>query len=342
METQKLIKLIKATVDNNTVLPVLENVKIENNILTASDLETTLEVYDIGIKGKGLIHFLDFISAIEMIKNYKVEFKDKARIYNDTESVELAMDDIKDFPKKPNVSKSKEIGIIDAEDFKKILIAQDFVGNDDLRPAMQNVYVDTDVVATDAHVMYFEKVSNSVEQPYLLPLKVVKLMKILEEGYSYHHDAGKLAIVQANESYITLHFESAKITFRKVDAKFPAYKAVVPERHSTEIEVDKKEFADRVGKAVKFANKTTFEVVATIHKSLYIEGFDLDVDKSYKSDLAIDKTGENVISAFNGKMMLKILSKIKADKVTLKFTGALKAILIQDNFILMPIMRNEY
>ena len=334
METKKLIKLIKGTVDNNTVLPVLENVKIEDNILTVSDLETTLEIYDIGIKGKGLIHFLDFISAIEMINNYKVEFKDKARIYNDTESVELAMDKIEDFPKKPDVSKAKEIGIIDAEDFDKILIAQDFISNDDLRPAMTTVYVDKDIVATDSHCLYFEKVSEPVKQSYLLPPKIVKLMKIMIKGATQPID------VHANESYIILKFVDAKITFRKLEEKFPNYQAVIPTKHSTKIEVDKKEFADRLTKAVKFATEVNWMIIANITSSLNISSYEEIHDKSYKSDIPISKTGEDVISAFDGKRMIKILSKIKADKVTLKFTGANKAILIQDNFILMPIMQN--
>ncbi len=332
METKKLIKLIKGTVDKNTVLPVLENVKIENNVLTATDLDIILEIHNIGIKGKGLIHSEDFISAIEMIKDYRVELKDKARIFNETESVELVMDDIGDFPKKPDVSKSKNIGAINEKDFEKILIAQDFVGNDDLRPVMMCVHIGKDIVGTDAHIMYFEKVCGAVEKPYLLPSKVIKLMKIMgDEPISVH----------ANESHVTLHFSDAKIIFRQTEGKFPDYQSAIPTKHSTEIEVDKKEFADRVGKAIKFASKTTFGVVATIHKSLFVEGFDLDWDKSYKSDIPINKTGENVIVEFNGKLMLKILSKIKADKITLKFDGELKAILIQDNFILMPVMRND-
>ncbi len=333
METKKLIKLIKGTVDNNTVLPVLENVKIENNILTATDLETTLEIHDIGIKGKGLIYSNDFISAIETIKDYKIEIKDKARIFNETESVELANPDIKDFPKKPDVSKSKEIGIIDAEDFKKILIAQDFVSNDDLRPALMCVHVGKDIVATNAHYMYFEKVSEPVKQSCLLPSKVVKLMKIMNE----------FCIVNATEDHIIIKFikEFCKvtITFRKLDKRFPDYQSVIPTNHSTTIEVDKKEFTERINKAIKFTDKATFKVAITINNFLFVEGFDFDWDKSYKSDLPIDKTGENVYSEFNGKFMLKILSKIKAEKITLKFTGANKAILIEDNFILMPIMQ---
>lgn len=330
METKKLIKLIRATVDKNTVLPVLENVKIENNILTVSDLETTLEVYNIGIKGKGLIHFLDFISAIEMIKDYKIELKDKARIFNDTESVELAMDKMDDFPKKPRVSKSKEIGIIDDEDFDKILIAHDFVSNDDLRPEMMCVYIGKDIVATDAHQMYFEAVSNPTDDSYLLPPKVVKLIKIMGNPFR----------IDANKNYISLQFPQATITFRKFDGRFPDYQMVIPTSHSTTIEVNKKDFTNRIEKALKFTDATRERIRVTINEKLSITGCDIDFDREYKSDLPIDKTGENLIIEFNGKFMLNILNKIKADKVTLKFTSAHKAILIQDNFILMPIMQN--
>jgi len=332
METKKIVKLIKGTVDSNTVLPVLENVKIEDNILTASDLEVTLEIHNINIAGKGLIFFEDFISAIEMIKDYEIEIKDKARIFNETESVELAIDNIGDFPKKPDVSKSKKIHMIDKWDLEKILIAHKFTSRDDLRPAMMGVYVGKDIVATDAHTLYFEKVSESVEGSYLLPPKVVKLMKIMGD-----EPVG----VYANKEFIKLTYSDATIIFRIFEGRFPAYEAVIPTSHSTEIEVDKKEFMDRVTKALKFTNKVKFSVTVTIAEKLFVEGYDLDWDKSYKSDLPIDKTGENVISEFNGKMMLKILNNVKDDKITLKFTGATRAIIIQDNFLLMPIMRNE-
>ena len=341
METKKLIKLIKGTVDKNTILPVLENVKIENNILTATDLETTLEVYlDIAsrgiIKGKGLIYFKDFINSIETIEDCKIKIKEKVRIFNETESIEIPYSNIDDFPKKPDVSKSKRIHVIGPKDFEKILIAQDFAGNDELRPALTTVYVDKDIVATDSHQMYFEKASEPGEQPYLLPPKVVKLMKIMIRGAIQPID------VHADESYITLNFVDAKIIFRKVEEKFPNYQAVIPTKHSTKIEVDKKEFTDRLTKAVKFANDMNWMIIANITNSLNISSYEEIYDKSYKSDIPISKTGEDVKSAFNGKMMLNILSKIKAEKVILKFVGATKAIVIEDNFLLMSIMQNEY
>lgn len=334
METKKLISLIKETVDSNTVLPVLENVKIEDNILTATDLGITLEVPNIDIKGKGLIYYKDFINTIEAIKDCSIKTlsKNRVRIFNKTESVEIAMSDIKDFPKNPDVSKSKRIHIIDPKDYEKILIAQDFVSNDDLRPAMKCIYVDKEVVATDAHYLYFEKVSEQVKQSYLLPPKVIKLMKIMIKGAIQPID------VHANENHIILKFDSATITFKKCDAKFPDYRTVIPTKHSTTIELDKKQFINRITKAIKYADETTWQITAIINEKLSIESCNLGYDKSYNSHIPICKDGINTTTAFNGKMMLRILNNIKTEKVVLKFTTPKEAIVIQDKFLLMPII----
>jgi len=336
MKTEKLIKLIKGTVSKNTVLPVLESVKIENNILTATDLDIVLEVPDIDIKGKGLIYYKDFINTIKSIEDctIKIKTKKKVRIFNKTESIEIAMSDIEYFPKQPDISNSKRIHIIDPKDFEKILTAQNFISNDELRPGMLHVYVDKDIVATNGSYMFFEKVSEPVKQFYLLPPKVINLIKIMYKGAIQPID------VRANENYIILKFDSATIILRKFDAKYPDYQSVIPTKHSTTIEVDKKQFAHIVTNAIKFANETTYQIIVTINKNLSISSSNLDWDKSYNSTIPINKTGTNITTAFNGKMMLVILNNIKAEKVTLKFTSPKEAIIIQDKFLLMPIMLN--
>lgn len=344
MKTQKLIKLIKGTVDPKHILLVY--VKIDDNILTVSDSNIFLKIWlylaTENIDRKGLIHYKDFINAIETIKDYDIEIKDKARIFNETKSVELALGKIDDYVKKPDTSKSKRIGVTGLGDFEKILIAQKFVDSKkSLKQALQNVYVGEDIVATNAHYMYFEKVSEPdfFKEPYLLPLKVAKLIKIIgDEPIS----------IRANEDFIELSFSNAKITYKipkmwnNVIAKFPDYKKVIPTKHSTKVKVDKKEFADRITKAVKFVPEVPHKIRIAIHQKLSINSFDADNAQAYNSNIPADKTGKDLISEFNGKFMLRILKSIKDEKVTLKFNRANDAIVIQDKFLLMPLLDRMY
>lgn len=139
---------------------------------------------------------------------------------------------------------------------------------------------------------------------------------------------------------------------RVIDARFPDWRVVWPQGDGNLIlNADKAILIDEIDLAMQYANRSTNQVAFSINGVCNIASQDVDFSFEYHNEVeqAIpewneesmkDKTKE-IATAFNGKFLLDILSKIEDERVSIKLWAPNKAAIINDKFLIMPLMLNQ-
>lgn len=224
--------------------------------------------------------------------------------------------------------------------------ALSFVSTDDLRPSMTGVYVDGNaLVATDAHRLVKFPIEEAVMDKFILPRKaVIILLSLGGETWKVFSSASHAVFIN-NEN-------GAMLSTRKIDARYPDYNVVIPNQKSatTTLTVDRDLFASELKLAGKFANKSTNQVKLYLNGKIAISSEDIDFDHAYENEIDGKvkfrlKTGEvpePLAIAFNGNFLSEIVSQIpKGEPVTMNLWAHNKCAIINDHYLLMPLMLNE-
>jgi hypothetical protein len=229
--------------------------------------------------------------------------------------------------------------------FDAIKKASKFVSNDDLRPAMQCVCLDfskdgLQVAATDAHKLYaskhFEVEYNTTNLQLLIaPESVSKLNKV-----KANYDK-PLEITLFNDNTATLNDLEVNVLD---SARYPDYKAVMPVYEHSMV-FNKSIFIDCIKKVLPYSNKATSQVNLHLNGSIALHT--QDVDFGYECDAEmpyISKQFADTDIAFNGKMLVEVLSSFKENELKFKSNGiSTKAGIFTndtDTVLLMPLMIN--
>ena len=294
------------------------------------------------------------------------------------------------------------IGKLNESDMVKLANALSFVSNDDLRPAMTGILLGEKIVATDAHRLYFDDLSEPVTRQFILPAKAAKILLALggewkltaeeskevppphfeldsqlwhgvkdelEEEYEQRNDGkseedgdtldqtefnewlrdvgGKR--YYPNDAPTNVCFsreDGVKVVSRSIDARFPDYKCVIPEGEgNTVVTINPDELLQELKNASKFANRSTSQVTFGVNGKLTIAAQDIDFGEEYTNDFELAEiqhnSGEGFDIAFNAKFLTEIVTKEKDGPITMKLWAPTKAAIINDHYLVMPLMINE-
>lgn len=224
--------------------------------------------------------------------------------------------------------------------FKAMATACKFISRDDLRPAMQHICLTfenntLEVVATDAHRLYYSKKVQSSQSEKLQLLISEKTAKELSKVKG----EGELHILANGEIMVNGNVYS---TF---EGRFPDYKVVVPE-YTAAMVFDRVKFIDNCKKVLPYANKSTGQI--TFHLNGSIAMHTEDVDFSFECDAAmpyVSKEFQDVDIAFNGKLLTECLSIFKEKNIKMYSNGKNTHCALFTNDVetalLMPLMLNN-
>lgn len=170
--------------------------------------------------------------------------------------------------------------------------------------------------------------------------------------------------------------DGIQVITRTIDARFPDWRVVWPQGEENVIlNADRAILIDEIKFAQQYANRSTNQVAFSINRSCHIASQDVDFSFEYQNEVeqAIPEWNEEVIkssydalkaksvasgtemrpyeeyqkeckemaTAFNGKFLLDILTKIEDERVSIKLWAPNKAAIINDKFLIMPLMLNE-
>lgn len=446
-----LITAIKKTVNPNTVLPILEDVYLTGKEAIVSDLETVViipypvqglktidETPGVCVPSKRFIDVMEIMDSpkVEMDLKYDADgnldvittaFTEGKRV------IKLASENPNNFPKVPMRDEpTTALTTISEADLAIIAEASEFISKDDLRPAMTGVFFSDNIVATDAHRLFWKKPSYPIKNEahqFIMPPKAIKILLALGSGpwtvtgnIQYEMKNGKVILehpktwherkvecFQIKERWLegTLTFakeefanqkrfvdfdefclsrysqcdpedtetgyfpdyslppipkvkefshvcfereDGVKIITRRIDARYPDYKVVIPEIKDAKVtlSVNPDSFVKEVSTALKFANKSTKQVVFNMNGKFTIGAQEVDFGEEYSNEIENvaykfhdDKTNELRIG-FNGDFLTHILNKQPKDApIVFKLWTPTKCTIVNDSYLLMPLMLKD-
>lgn len=360
----KHLQQISGVTNASTVLPILEDFLfvVEKNKLTvmASDLESFMKIEmdvdatepgKICIPAKILLDTLKNIPdqplTISIEENYSIEITSNNGRYK------VLGENPDNFPKEPDHSGSDSFTIpsrILLRAINKTLFA---VSNDDLRPAMNGVYMEMEdegllFVATDAHKLVRYKrtdVGTQSTNSVILPKKPLNILKSILPDTQEEITAG------FNDKHFFIELKNIRMSFRLIDARFPDYRVVIPKDNPYKLRVDKSSFQSALRRVSIYSNKTTNQVVLTITGS-ELQLHAQDVDFSYESSerMPCQYDGEDLTIAFNAKSLIDMLNVTETEEVIMELSTPSRAGIIKPSenepdedvlMLLMPLMINQ-
>lgn len=338
----KAAKLFKT----ESVLPILETACLSENTITWNDLETDVTIpFKHGCNS--CFNTIRFITVLETFKNpafKQIDNKGKLSIIvsEAKQQIKIGTDEVGDFPisryeTEEAIGKFGKIGTLTNKDVVTITDAVDFLSNDDLRPALTQMQLYAHVVATDAHRLHFGKLETPLTGAILMNKKVAKLLAIFEcKTWSVElFDNGGFSLVKlSNENGVT-------ISYRMVDAKFPDWKVVIPaitDKSPVAI-INKKELRAAIKTGAKFGNNTTKKADIELNSKATYSTSDLDFDTEYTTEIPV-VFKEQIQISFNWEFLDNILAKCENDKIKINYFSPTKAVIIEDKYLLMPLMNN--
>lgn len=293
-EQQKslLISTIKKVINKNSVTAVLETVYLTGSEAIMTDLETAVSIpYKIpGIKDPGIcIYHKDLIDCLNMMKEpqAKAELLTKpvlsalAEFTEGKRRVKVTGEHPDNFPyTTPNSAELFHVGDFTEQHLEDLEIALCYVSNDALRPSMTGIQVGDHITATDAHRLYFKPIEPLMES-MILPAKAVKIL--LNFGPKHWQvfcsaDALHTAFLSDDGTYI--------IT-RNIDARYPDWKVVIPDKKECAAIVTgkKEDLLEEIKNAGKYANSSTNCVTLGLNGKVTISAREIDFKKEYSNEV---------------------------------------------------------
>lgn len=290
------LKWAAKLISSKMVVPVTENFLFSKGFIYATDLQTTA-IWTTGIKGQFLVpakKFIKILSALdkEDVISFKAEGKDGDMVcveINGKTTIRFAAELHTDFPVTPKCPIT--VGeIIHKDAIDDLVIATKYTSQNELRPAMQGVFVDGKyIVSTNGHLMYRRPVNNILihEEDYtmLLPKKSIEMIAEFEH-----------ATIKRNDTKANIMFKESEraVILRNIDDKFPQYEKVWPLESFVNLTLDRKELMSSLNLAMQVCHPVTHKIQLTTHHngtSAKISGEDLDFNTEFMKDLGATNTG---------------------------------------------------
>lgn len=330
----------------NATIPALENLRITLNngkihLITANQETmafTELSTAEMG-EGDYLIDATLLNNFLNNIENKELDFSFEDEIVTikyKGGKVKLPYLSGDNFIKPPKHEYSDSI-IVQSETFLDSLNkAVKFSANHDLRVALNGVYIEKShngmtLVATDAHKMCVVDIDGDFPdfKEVIIPKSIINLTNGVK---------GEV-VINLSDRNIKMKIGDYTFISRLIDAKFPNFKALIPENNNKAI-IDKNLLSSGVKRLLVTSNKLTNVGVFDFKgEELEILSEDLDYNRSIKETLPV-KSDLPIKIGFNLRFLTTILSALKEDTVDIRLSEPNRGIVFKENnttLLLMPV-----
>ncbi len=357
---------LNGVIPNNPIMPILENFlfKVQDGklIVTASDMQNsmTAEVnVDSDEDGKVAIPAKMLMETLRNLPEQPVTFLLNTETYtieiiSDKGRYRLAGENAEDFPEPPEIKMSDAIELSSEVVSSAIAYTLFAVSNDDMRPAMNGVYINVGAtsatfVATDSHrlVRYRRTdVSASSDISVIVPKKALGLLK---NSLPSDSTPLKMSFNKQNAYFV---FGNIKLSCRLIDERFPDYENVIPLNNSNSMSVNRTEFISSLKRISIYANKSTNLVKFKIASgSLLVSAEDLDFSNEASENLNCEYEGDDIEIGFQARMFMEMLSNLHSPEIAVKMSEPNRAALLLSTdqyekedilMLVMPVSLTSY
>jgi len=357
---KKLFTPLFATINHSTVLPILEDVLIENNgvlSFTATDLENILRIeqsssgkeeFKVCLRAKKLRQML--ANSIEPNITFTGD-NEKLKIKSGDFNLSTILENADNYPKTPMLDETIKI-VFDTKDILPFIEkAIPFISNDDLRPAMTGICFNDwkghlYITATDAHRLYYYPIMKTPETfkgaSFIISHKSSKLLILAfknKEQVILEYEA-------KNKNHIRFTSDKTILSSRLINARYPDYSKVIPTDNALTFNLQRKRLIAFLKIADPFTHQSTHMLKLEVSKDkVMASGGDIDFSDEFSYSLPLYNPSiefEKFKFAVNTKFLLQALAVSKDEYVKVNHAmSATKAMLLDDCILLMPLMLND-
>lgn len=347
------LDLLSRAVASRPIKPVLNGIlfKVDNGLkMTATDMEFTVKSEIPNVSGDGAF-VVDAKTVYEIVKSLpgnEVHFSkngDKVEISSGNSRFQIFIQDPEDFPEvripydgaQYELERVKLAEMIDRVSFS--------AATEGSMRNLNGVYFEMEgnnfrTVAVDGFRMSLaeERVTSKGNMNFLLSLKAVRELS--------------RSLGASNLEKITMRLENRQVAFeignvvlvcKSVDADFPNYKRVIPDKFKSRVIVDRNKLLGAVKRASIVTRAGAEAVKFSIEEGkMKVSSKTIDLGEA-EEVLEVQSEGEPLVVAFNPVFVLDALGHTDVEKVQLNFVEANKPLMIDTPdlegyfFIVMPV-----
>lgn len=262
-----------------------------------------------------------------------------------------------EFPKNFNTEKENLLNkcVMPSQTLKYIINStKNFVGNDELRPAMMSVCLTfledgLEYCATDSHKLIYEKIKSECIVGTGTQLLIPKMINHVLLGLV--RDSELPLEIKTYDNFASFKVGENEVCFTLQEGIYPNYHRVIPESTAKHYTVLKDEFVSIIRRMENLANASTKTVVLECSQSeinIHAEDADFGVGGNEKINVK-NYQGDNdyVQIGFNACFFNTCLAEITNQNIVLNINSSHKAVTVTDPIIsgkillIMPCIINQ-
>jgi hypothetical protein len=175
MEITKALPLLKEVVKNNKTLSILQTIKLEGNMLSATDLETTvtIKVDGLNIDQPAIVNAKLFDGVVNSIKSKDIKITTDSELKNiiRVNEFKLPTQKIEEYPQKPPTDNQMQILTGSQDLVNDLVTASKFASHEVGREVLSTILFDLvhqTITATDSYKLFQKKVNfkNLITEDY--------------------------------------------------------------------------------------------------------------------------------------------------------------------------------
>lgn len=357
-ELLKLVTRMQAVADKKSTMPVLQNILVqadkEGLRLSATDMylglsgKITAEVKSPGTVGVGA---KDFFERVKMMPEGPIQITTGENESTVLKAVGSSRRYVlrgvrgEDFPPLPGPQDGAPRFALNVSVLIDLICKTQFsISTDETRAHLNSALFEWEgatlrMVTTDGHRLSKMEVKLEGKQAslsMLIPLKgLIELRKLCEELVSELKDkAPEVQLIEGGSSAF-FQFPNMMFSIKLVEAKFPPYSQVIPQKTTKLVRAPRAALSDALRAVSIASSERTGGVKVSVSKNtLKITSESPDSGEGF-DEVAVDYDGADISVGFNAKYFLDVLGALTDEEVTLHFNGEL------DPAVVRPSSNNE-
>lgn len=361
-ELYNKLKMVDKVVAPSKTLPILENYlfHVENGemIITGSDasgmIQARVELVSVDTKEtKRFIVDKTLYAALPKLADQPIEL-----VIDETNHItvnyangkfELQAMDADAFPTLTMPAQADTHLINRKQLIEGIKTVLPFVANDELRPVMNGVYMESSddgkltFVTTDAHVLASREYDCGLPVfGCIIPAKAAKIILSIVAEYAEE----QVKVITSLKS-ISIETATYSIVYRLIEGRYPKFRSVIPKQFNMNVVIDKAEFLALIERVSVFSNISSRLLKINFNASV-IDVFAQDIDYSISANETIfaQFDGSTKIG-FHALRLAEVISAVETEQCEIKLIDASCAAIINPvgvdgvTLLIMPMLINS-
>lgn len=355
----KGINIVLKAVPSKTTMPILECILVEADdrgiILTANDMELGIETKvegEISESGKIALDAKIFSEIVRRLPDNVVTIETDpqfhASITCEKASFRIPGKEGEDFAYLPSIEKKKYISLSQftlKEIIRQTIFSISDTGNNrmmsgELIEIQENILK---IVSLDGHRVSIRKVT--LKDSYD-PVKVVVPGKTLSEiSKILSGDNESEILIFFTPNHIMFEFDSTVVVSRLIEGEYFRIEQMLSGDYETQIKMNKRELLNCIDRATLLVKESDKKPVIIGVQDDRMELKLISSMGSMREDIAIEKSGKDILIAFNPKFLMDVLRVIDDEEIKIYMVNPKAPCFIRDDeenyiYLILPVNFN--